>query len=300
MPIEVLDDGVLITHPSNSKTTAKVLNYGATVISWKVNGADQLWLSDAAKLDGSKPVRGGIPLVFPVFGKAPASKPDFASLPQHGFARNSTWEFLGQTSENPPAAQFALSPDEANKEVYSKWGKGDNDFRLFLTIELHESGLKTSIEVQNTDTKPWEFNWLFHTYLNIEDIEDTLVSNLPGQQCYDQLLKEEYEERSPAVQFHGELDRIYKKVPTENVVQVIHLGKAIHTVQRDNLPDLVVWNPWIDKSAGMGDFEPKDGYKKMVCIEPGHVSDFVKLEPEGVWKASQIISIDKDIDLQAV
>lgn len=44
-----------------------VLLHGATIISWKdKSGNEQLWLSEAAKLDGSKPVRGGIPLVFPV------------------------------------------------------------------------------------------------------------------------------------------------------------------------------------------------------------------------------------------
>jgi glucose-6-phosphate 1-epimerase len=61
--------------PDNSKVTAKlptgesveILLHGATVISWKsADGTENLWLSDAAKLDGSKPVRGGIPVVFPV------------------------------------------------------------------------------------------------------------------------------------------------------------------------------------------------------------------------------------------
>lgn len=46
--------------------SVEVLLYGATVTSWKSNGKERLWLSKAAKLDGSKPVRGGIPLVFPV------------------------------------------------------------------------------------------------------------------------------------------------------------------------------------------------------------------------------------------
>ena len=46
--------------------SVEVLLYGATVTSWKSNGKENLWLSKAAKLDGSKPVRGGIPVVFPV------------------------------------------------------------------------------------------------------------------------------------------------------------------------------------------------------------------------------------------
>ena len=47
--------------------SVEVLLHGATVISWKsARGKDNLFLSSKAHLDGSKPVRGGIPLVFPV------------------------------------------------------------------------------------------------------------------------------------------------------------------------------------------------------------------------------------------
>ena len=65
---------VNITH-SNSRVTAvlptgesvDVLLYGATIISWKdAKGEEKLWLSEAAKVDGTKAVRGGVPLVFPV------------------------------------------------------------------------------------------------------------------------------------------------------------------------------------------------------------------------------------------
>ncbi|GMF11178.1 unnamed protein product [[Candida] boidinii] len=66
MPVEILDDQVILSSETSSKTFVKILKYGATVISWQIEGAEQLWLSSAAKLDGSKPVRGGIPLVFPV------------------------------------------------------------------------------------------------------------------------------------------------------------------------------------------------------------------------------------------
>jgi hypothetical protein len=65
---------VTISH-GNSRVTAslptgesvEVLLYGATVLSWKdASGDEKLWLSEGAKLDGTKAVRGGIPLVFPV------------------------------------------------------------------------------------------------------------------------------------------------------------------------------------------------------------------------------------------
>lgn len=55
---------IIATLPTGD--SVEVLLYGATVTSWKSNGTENLWLSQAAKLDGSKPVRGGIPVVFPV------------------------------------------------------------------------------------------------------------------------------------------------------------------------------------------------------------------------------------------
>lgn len=298
MAVEDFGDKVVLTSPAGSNTTATILKYGATVISWKVDSVEQLWLSEGAQLDGSRPVRGGIPLVFPLFGKSTSK--GFDTLPQHGFARNSTWEFLGQTMENPPTVQFALSPEQANNEIYSKWDNGDNDFTLILTITLNDDNLTTKIEVTNEDKKSWKFNWLFHTYLKVNEIEDTLINNLPGEFCYDQLIEETYTEKAPAIDFNGELDRIYKNVSTDKILQVIELGKVVHNIKRVNLPDVVVWNPWVEKSLGMSDFLPKSGYEKMVCVEPGHVHDFVELNPGQVWTAEQIIYKGDAIKLQSI
>lgn len=50
--------------------SVEILLFGATITSWKSGGEEKLWLSSGAKLDGSKAVRGGIPLVFPVGGSS--------------------------------------------------------------------------------------------------------------------------------------------------------------------------------------------------------------------------------------
>ncbi|KAH3899651.1 probable Glucose-6-phosphate 1-epimerase [Saccharomycodes ludwigii] len=302
MTVQETESFVIVKHPENPETSVTILKYGATVYSWKLANKEQLWLSDAAKLDGSKPVRGGIPLVFPVFGKhqldtataniANANDVKLSKLPQHGLARNSTWEFLGQTKENPPTIQFGLYSEIANKELTSIW---DYDFELIYTIELNKDSLKTEIEVSNPakSDKSFKFNWLFHTYLRIEDIEDTFISNLKGVNVYDQLLKQSYNDVQPVVTFHEEVDRVYKNVREDRDIQVVDKGKPIHTIKRINLPDAVVWNPWVNKSNGMSDFEPKTGFKKMVCVEPGHVHDFIVLSPGSKWKASQILSKDE-------
>jgi glucose-6-phosphate 1-epimerase len=63
--ISLANNIVQATLPSGESVTVHL--YGATVTSWKASsGLEQLWLSEAAVLDGSKPIRGGIPVVFPV------------------------------------------------------------------------------------------------------------------------------------------------------------------------------------------------------------------------------------------
>jgi hypothetical protein len=73
----VYEEGGKVTARLSTGDSVEILLYGATVTSWKSNGKEKLWLSTAAKLDGSKPVRGGIPLVFPVSSPPPPSSPQF-------------------------------------------------------------------------------------------------------------------------------------------------------------------------------------------------------------------------------
>lgn len=75
------DDSIVQVFHSNGSLQLNVYLFGATITHWSVLGQSKslLFVSQKAVLDGSKPIRGGIPLVFPQFGPGP--------LQQHGFAR---------------------------------------------------------------------------------------------------------------------------------------------------------------------------------------------------------------------
>ena len=79
--VDLKSDRVHISLPSSAHIT--VYYYGATITSWSVDSKEKLFLSQKAVLDGTKAIRGGIPLVFPQFGPG--------KLPQHGFARVSKY-----------------------------------------------------------------------------------------------------------------------------------------------------------------------------------------------------------------
>lgn len=86
----------------------------------------------------------------------------------------------------------------------------------------------------------------------------------------------------------GEVDRVYKSIKIDTT-SIVEGGQPRLDITRDNLEDTVLWNPWIEKAKGMGDFEPKDGYKKMLCVEVGAVEGWQKLEPGDTFEGGQIV-----------
>jgi D-hexose-6-phosphate mutarotase len=85
-----------------------------------------------------------------------------------------------------------------------------------------------------------------------------------------------------------EVDRIYKKVQ-DHLLLEIGDGSCI-IIEKNNLRDTVVWNPWIEKAQNINDFV-NDEYKNMVCIEPGSVAEWVKLAGGQTWAGGQSLTI---------
>ncbi|KAK9371977.1 galactose mutarotase-like domain-containing protein [Lipomyces chichibuensis] len=282
MPIEQKDKEVILTLPSDESTSVKILLHGANILSWTIAGKEQLWLSEGAILDGSKAVRGGVPLVFPVFGKAGLGPT--STLPQHGFARLSTWEFLGQVSASPLTVQFGLGPENVSDAFRKAW---DFDFTLIYTIALGEDTLETAMRVENTSKVNWDFQILFHTYFRIPDLDKVEVNGLTGVTVKDKVSKSDYSELNNSVTVTSETDRVYENV--NNDVLIASAGKALFHIYRKNVADVVVWNPWVNASKNMGDFRPEDGYKSMICVEAGSVSKWTTLCPGQTWECSEKI-----------
>ena len=90
------------------------------------------------------------------------------------------------------------------------------------------------------------------------------------------------------ITFGGETDRVYTSVE-DPYTSILEDGKKRFELVRDALGDIVVWNPWIEKAKGMSDFEPKEGYKNMVCVEAGSVSRWLTLEGGDTWEGGQTI-----------
>jgi glucose-6-phosphate 1-epimerase len=277
-----------------SGDTVDVLLYGATVISWKSSGGktENLWLSDKAALDGSKAVRGGIPVVFPVFGPPPKSGHPTSTLPQHGFARNQRWEFLGKsTSEDALDSSsvkldFGLYSANLTEEARKAW---PYDFGLVYSVTLAKDSLQTAMNVRNEGKESFEFQMLLHSYLKVKDISKVSITGLLGVQYVDKVLNgSTHTESHKSITISGEVDRVYAKIP-QDTTTVLEDGKPRFDVVRDNLADTVVWNPWKENAKAMADFSPDDAFTEMVCVEVGTVDGWQKLEEGDGFEGGQII-----------
>ncbi|KAI9899626.1 hypothetical protein N3K66_006087 [Trichothecium roseum] len=269
----------------------EILLHGATVVSWKdASGDEKLWLSEAAKLDGSGPARGGIPLVFPVFGTS--DREAASKLPQHGFARDSRWEFLGKsTSEGSTTTSVKLDFGLSSEQLDDKWkGLWPYKFGLLYSVTLDQQSLNTTLVITNDGEVPFEFQTLLHSYFRVGNVEDVQVSGLEDATYIDKVDSLATKTQSGAVTFSGETDRVY--TPTkgpEHPLIVSEGGKQRFRIVRDNLENAVVFNPWADKAQKTADFAPKDGWKNMVCVEPGTVGGWQKLEKGDAFEGAQTI-----------
>ncbi|KAH8816548.1 putative glucose-6-phosphate 1-epimerase [Xylogone sp. PMI_703] len=298
--VNVTDEKVAAVLPTGE--SVEILLYGATIISWKdAQGEEKLFLSEKAKLDGTKAVRGGVPLVFPVFGTAP-DHPAVSKLPQHGFARISRWEFLGKSSSESSSINaggdssvkldFGLSSNNLSAESKAAW---PHEFGLIYSVTLSRGELATSIVISNEDKESWEFQTLLHTYFRVKDISNVTVTGLESSSYLDKLITPLKPTTSPAspLSITAKTDRVYTPAGGDKApVEILEGGKPTYTVVRDNLNEVVVWNPWENVANEMGDFGPADGWKNMICVEAGAVSGWQKLEPGETFEGGQFIRLN--------
>lgn len=264
--------------------TSEVYRHGAHVASWRdADGEDIIFLSSEAVFKPPKAIRGGIPLCFPQFS-------DLGPLAQqHGFARNEQWQLV-----DPPAngdedggnVTMRLASSDATKALWP------HDFVADFAARLEGDEMHTSLTVRNTDREPFEFTVALHTYFAVGDIAHATVEGLRGASYLDSLDgRREKVDECEAVAFAKEVDRIYRNTPDVLTVRDDANDRSI-VVQKTNLPDAVVWNPWVDKCAKTGDLGDGD-YTSFLCVEAAATSTPVVVRPGAEWTCGQVLRVVK-------
>lgn len=266
---------LVMLHQSGS--SAEVYLHGAHITSWKDRRGDEmLFLSRESDFVPGCAIRGGIPVVFPQFGDGP--------LPKHGFARNMDWRLAGTRvgEDDAVSVDLRLADFEETRAIWN------HSFGLGLTVTLAADTLAVGMYVANTGDAPFQFQAVLHTYFRTADIHGTKVLGLDGVKYLDALRGGVREtETRPAIGFAGETDRIYLNAPDTVGIRDEACGRSIN-IRKRGMPDVVVWNPWIEKSIRLPDFGD-DEYLRMVCVETGVIASPVSLAPGEMWEAETIL-----------
>jgi glucose-6-phosphate 1-epimerase len=240
--------------------------YGAHLVSWKsVSGTgaapqERMFMSSQSALDGSRAIRGGVPVIFPQFAER-------GSGMRHGFARVSTWRVLDSGEQDGAAfAVLGLNQGDLAPELTSAW---PHAFELTLRVSVRDAELAMTLEVRNTGDRPFPFAAALHTYHLVEDVEAVRIDGVDAE----------------TLAITDKLDQVFERIAGPIAFDN---GADNLLLQQSGFTDTVVWNPGAADAAALADLEDEE-YRNFVCIEPALLGQHV-LEAGGSWRGEYRIT----------
>lgn len=256
-------------------SSAVVSRLGAQLLSWITpDGRERLYLSPQAVFDGSVAIRGGVPVCFPQFS-------DRGELPKHGFVRTREWQVSARRSGDDYALlTLEIGDDEASRALWP------HAFRLELTVMIEADRIDLELCVANTGSSEFAFTAALHTYLRTIQVEDVALEGLHGHDYRDAANGGKVvRETGTELLVEAETDRIYRQVRRP---QLLRAGNLSLGIQQQGFPDVVVWNPWVEKCAGLADM-PADGWRHMLCVEAAAADTAQHLAAGDEWYGRQTL-----------
>ena len=225
---------------------ATVYQHGAHVALFQPHGEHPvLFMSQQSRYEAGKPIRGGVPVIFPWFGPHPTDP----TAPAHGTARLSDWNLVS-TAQRPDGVVelvFTFSPFLQYRVAIGR--------QLELTLEVH-----------NTGSIPLKFEEALHTYFAVSEIRQCTVTGLENAKYDSQVERVTGQPQGTSpIRFTAETDRLYLNTRAACVIHDPGWQRRI-VVEKSGSNSTVVWNPWIAKSKAMPDFGD-DEWPGMLCIE---------------------------------
>jgi glucose-6-phosphate 1-epimerase len=250
---------VRITAPDGA--SAVVTLYGAHLVSWLgADGGERMFMSKRSALDGSRAIRGGVPVIFPQFSEQ-------GSGMRHGFARVSSWRVVGDGVDAGAAwAEFELTDADLAPAHAAAW---PHRFALTLRVTVKADTLHMALTVRNTGHAPFPFAAALHTYHLVPHLADVRIDGVaPGTLAID-----------------DKLDRIYGGIKGTILLAT---PARILRLEQEGFTDAVVWNPGAADTAALADMDD-DEYQRFVCIEPARLAQEL-LAPGAGWEGRYRLS----------
>lgn len=231
--------------------------YGGQVLTYRVLGfQDMLWLSPLASFEDGKAIRGGIPVCWPWFGKAPKGMPD--GTPSHGFARKALWRVIGaEYASRETSLTLELTNDDITESIWQY------AYRLTLTITLSDC-LTLDLQTRNLSDTPFTYSEALHTYLRVGDARNCSLFGVT--------------DRPLTFTDTDTHDEVYPKDELVALIRDPDMERQL-AITGDDLSAVVVWHPALD--CGLNDVS-LGGPRHFICVEPAnphHVNGEITLKP---------------------
>ena len=219
---------IALTTPGGAR--AIVTLYGAHLVSWTdAGGQERLFLSAKSALDGSRAIRGGVPVIFPQFAER-------GSGMRHGFARVCNWRFED--------GAFRLSQADLPAALAQAW---PHDFELVLRVALEEQAMTMTLEVHNTGDSAFAFASALHSYFQVDRLAQARVDGV----------------QDAPLAISDKFDQVFLRVKP---ILALHTGSATLAMEQTGFVDAVVWNPGAADAAAIADMDDAE-YQHFVCVE---------------------------------
>lgn len=254
--------------------TARVFLQGAHLTHYAPEGErNWLWVSNQARFETGRAIRGGIPVCWPWFGVPERNPPEvrrrLRTDSSHGFARTALWR-VEDVRESTEDVEINLSLD-ATGDFADVW---DGRARLLLTLVFSADSCQLALTATNADNESLAITQALHTYLPVGDIGRTSIEGLDGADYVDTLEAWNIRHQSGPIRFSGETDRIYLSGRPVRISS----PQGARAIRATGSNSTVVWNPGEDRAAALSDFNASD-WSGMLCVESANAaSDFRVLE----------------------
>jgi glucose-6-phosphate 1-epimerase len=286
--VEVLEGegGFPLIKITNDQGTAEVSLYAGHVLSFRpaTESEDLIFVSSDVQYKAGKAIRGGIPICWPWFGP----DPEGLGRPNHGFVRNRLWNVVSTAALPTGETQvtLGLKDTDESREIWP--------YAFDLTLELTVgSALTLALVTRNLSDQTFSITQALHTYFKIGDINPVQVLGLEGLAYIDKMDAEVTKTQSGVVTIAEPVDRIYLDAPSELVIDDPALGRRIRITSTGS-QTAVVWNPWIEGAAQMGDLGDQD-YQHFVCVETVNAAkDVIEVSPKGEHRLVATYTAERD------
>lgn len=228
---------------------AEIYLHGAHLTSWRPRGGSEvLFLSRDAVFDGTRGIRGGVPVCAPWFAKGPHGD----KQPMHGTARLSTWRLRSVTSRPDGGVNALLALESDGLRFLYEVGVGQE-----LTL---------SLSVRNNSGAPRSVEMALHSYYSVGDVTAVTIDGLEDLAFWT-LAKGSDQHEPGAVVLRGVTDRVYEVPATDHTITVNDPAKGRRLlITGQGTPNSIVWNPGTETVGNMTDLAD-DEWPVFVCVE---------------------------------